>query len=117
MGAHRIDQRLERVRPGDRNCFAGPRGPGSQQWKQPQQVSHDRSSEKSRPITPSYESRTPLSATRAPRTRESIYAVHGMEILEYEPVIRLACFVAVLLAMALWETLAPRRRLGVRRTL
>lgn len=40
-----------------------------------------------------------------------------MEILEYEPVIRLGCFVAVLLAMALWETLAPRRPLAVRRTL
>jgi sterol desaturase/sphingolipid hydroxylase (fatty acid hydroxylase superfamily) len=40
-----------------------------------------------------------------------------MEILEYEPVIRLACFVFVLRAMAVWETLAPRRYLVVRRPL
>jgi sterol desaturase/sphingolipid hydroxylase (fatty acid hydroxylase superfamily) len=33
----------------------------------------------------------------------------------HEPVIRLACFAGVLLLMALWEVLAPRRRLTVAR--
>jgi sterol desaturase/sphingolipid hydroxylase (fatty acid hydroxylase superfamily) len=32
-----------------------------------------------------------------------------------EPVVRLGCFAGVLLLMALWESLAPRRRLTVRR--
>ena len=32
-----------------------------------------------------------------------------------EPVVRFGCFAGVLLAMALWEALAPRRRLTVRR--
>ena len=31
-------------------------------------------------------------------------------LLEHEPTIRLACFIGVLLAMAGWEVLAPRRR-------
>ena len=39
-----------------------------------------------------------------------------MEVLPYEPLIRLGCFAGVLLLMALWEFLAPRRRLTVRRT-
>jgi sterol desaturase/sphingolipid hydroxylase (fatty acid hydroxylase superfamily) len=33
----------------------------------------------------------------------------------HEPIIRLGCFAGVLLLMALWEDLAPRRRLTVRR--
>jgi sterol desaturase/sphingolipid hydroxylase (fatty acid hydroxylase superfamily) len=36
-------------------------------------------------------------------------------VLDYEPVIRLGCFGGVLLLMTLWEALAPRRRLTVRR--
>src|SRR5262249_28036681 len=39
----------------------------------------------------------------------------NMDILNHESVIRLTCFGGVLLAMALWELLAPRRRLRVRR--
>jgi sterol desaturase/sphingolipid hydroxylase (fatty acid hydroxylase superfamily) len=38
-----------------------------------------------------------------------------VDVLLYEPVIRLVCFGGVLLAMALWELLAPRRRLTVSR--
>ena len=34
-----------------------------------------------------------------------------------EPVIRLACFLGILMAMALWEVLAPRRPQAVRRPL
>jgi sterol desaturase/sphingolipid hydroxylase (fatty acid hydroxylase superfamily) len=37
--------------------------------------------------------------------------------LEHEPLIRLAAFLAVFVAMALWEVLAPRRALTVSRTL
>jgi len=33
-----------------------------------------------------------------------------VEVLRYEPLIRLGCFGGVLLAMALWELMAPRRR-------
>ena len=36
---------------------------------------------------------------------------------EYEPIIRLACFLGVLAAMALWETVAPRRSLSIGRPL
>jgi sterol desaturase/sphingolipid hydroxylase (fatty acid hydroxylase superfamily) len=36
-------------------------------------------------------------------------------VLEYEPVIRLGFFFAVLVAMAMWELRAPRRRLSVSR--
>jgi sterol desaturase/sphingolipid hydroxylase (fatty acid hydroxylase superfamily) len=32
--------------------------------------------------------------------------------MKYEPLIRLGCFFGVLVAMALWETVAPRRRLS-----
>jgi len=35
------------------------------------------------------------------------------ELLQHEPVIRLGFFLGVLAAMALWESLAPRRSLGV----
>jgi sterol desaturase/sphingolipid hydroxylase (fatty acid hydroxylase superfamily) len=35
--------------------------------------------------------------------------------IPYEPIIRLGCFVSILLLMALWEFLAPRRQLSVRR--
>ena len=38
-----------------------------------------------------------------------------MAVLSHEPVVRLGCFAGVLLLMALWEALAPRRRLTVRR--
>jgi sterol desaturase/sphingolipid hydroxylase (fatty acid hydroxylase superfamily) len=38
-----------------------------------------------------------------------------MSGIPHEPIIRLACFVSVLLLMALWEFLAPRRRVTVRR--
>ncbi len=38
-----------------------------------------------------------------------------MDEPRYEAAIRLGCFIAVLLAMALWEALAPRRQLSVRR--
>jgi sterol desaturase/sphingolipid hydroxylase (fatty acid hydroxylase superfamily) len=38
-----------------------------------------------------------------------------VDVLRYEAVIRLSCFGGVLLLMALWELLAPRRRLTVRR--
>lgn len=38
-----------------------------------------------------------------------------MDFLRYESLIRLGCFAGVLLLMALWEALAPRRRLTVRR--
>jgi sterol desaturase/sphingolipid hydroxylase (fatty acid hydroxylase superfamily) len=38
-----------------------------------------------------------------------------MDLLHYEAVIRLGCFGGVLLLMALWEVLAPRRRLTVSR--
>jgi sterol desaturase/sphingolipid hydroxylase (fatty acid hydroxylase superfamily) len=38
-----------------------------------------------------------------------------MNVLAYESVIRLSCFGGVLLLMALWEALAPRRRLTVAR--
>lgn len=38
-----------------------------------------------------------------------------MAVLSHEPVVRFACFAGVLLLMALWEALAPRRRLTVRR--
>jgi sterol desaturase/sphingolipid hydroxylase (fatty acid hydroxylase superfamily) len=38
-----------------------------------------------------------------------------METLSHEPLIRFACFAGVLLLMALWEALAPRRRLTVSR--
>jgi sterol desaturase/sphingolipid hydroxylase (fatty acid hydroxylase superfamily) len=34
-----------------------------------------------------------------------------MSVFPYEPVIRLGCFAGVLILMALWEILAPRRRL------
>src|SRR4051812_567703 len=40
-----------------------------------------------------------------------------VDVLRYEPVIRLACFAGVLFLMALWEVLAPRRPLTVRRPL
>jgi sterol desaturase/sphingolipid hydroxylase (fatty acid hydroxylase superfamily) len=40
-----------------------------------------------------------------------------VDVLHYESVIRLGCFGGVLLLMALWEALAPRRRLTVRRPL
>jgi sterol desaturase/sphingolipid hydroxylase (fatty acid hydroxylase superfamily) len=40
-----------------------------------------------------------------------------VDVLGYESVIRLGCFGGVLLLMALWEALAPRRRLTVRRPL
>jgi sterol desaturase/sphingolipid hydroxylase (fatty acid hydroxylase superfamily) len=40
-----------------------------------------------------------------------------MDLLTHESLIRLACFGGVLLLMALWEVLAPRRRLTVRRPL
>jgi sterol desaturase/sphingolipid hydroxylase (fatty acid hydroxylase superfamily) len=40
-----------------------------------------------------------------------------MSGIPHEPIIRLACFAGVLLLMALWEALAPRRRLTVRRPL
>jgi hypothetical protein len=33
-----------------------------------------------------------------------------MTILSHEPLVRLGCFGGVLLAMAVWEMLAPRRR-------
>ena len=38
-----------------------------------------------------------------------------MNCLNHEPAIRLGCFIGVLVVMALWEMLAPRRRLGVGR--
>lgn len=38
-----------------------------------------------------------------------------MSIISHEPLIRLGCFAGVLLLMALWEALAPRRRLTVGR--
>jgi sterol desaturase/sphingolipid hydroxylase (fatty acid hydroxylase superfamily) len=38
-----------------------------------------------------------------------------MAILSHEPVVRFGCFAGVLLLMALWEALAPRRRLTVAR--
>jgi sterol desaturase/sphingolipid hydroxylase (fatty acid hydroxylase superfamily) len=38
-----------------------------------------------------------------------------VQIVSHEPLLRLGCFVGVLLAMALWEVLAPRRRLNVDR--
>jgi sterol desaturase/sphingolipid hydroxylase (fatty acid hydroxylase superfamily) len=38
-----------------------------------------------------------------------------VEHLPYEPAIRLGCFAGVLLLMAIWEALAPRRRLAVPR--
>src|SRR5947199_8674321 len=40
-----------------------------------------------------------------------------MFVLEPEATIRLGCFAGVLLAMTLWEALAPRRRLRVRKPL
>jgi sterol desaturase/sphingolipid hydroxylase (fatty acid hydroxylase superfamily) len=40
-----------------------------------------------------------------------------MAMVTHEPAIRLGCFLGVLLLMALWEALAPRRRLTVRRPL
>jgi sterol desaturase/sphingolipid hydroxylase (fatty acid hydroxylase superfamily) len=40
-----------------------------------------------------------------------------MNLLTWEPAIRLGCFAGVLLLMALWEVLAPRRPLTVRRPL
>jgi sterol desaturase/sphingolipid hydroxylase (fatty acid hydroxylase superfamily) len=40
-----------------------------------------------------------------------------MDIFTHEPAIRLGCFLLVLLSMALWEALAPRRLLTVRRPL
>jgi sterol desaturase/sphingolipid hydroxylase (fatty acid hydroxylase superfamily) len=39
----------------------------------------------------------------------------AVEVLRFESVIRLGCFAGVLLLMALWEALAPRRRLAVAR--
>ncbi|MFO0843565.1 MAG: sterol desaturase family protein [Gemmataceae bacterium] len=38
-----------------------------------------------------------------------------MDLVGHEPIVRLGCFAAVLLAMMLWEALAPRRPLKVRR--
>jgi sterol desaturase/sphingolipid hydroxylase (fatty acid hydroxylase superfamily) len=38
-----------------------------------------------------------------------------MTVLSHEPVVRFACFAGVLLLMALWEALAPRRRPAVAR--
>ncbi len=38
------------------------------------------------------------------------------ELLHYEPIIRLACFVAILIIMMLWEWHQPRRPLGLPRT-
>jgi sterol desaturase/sphingolipid hydroxylase (fatty acid hydroxylase superfamily) len=38
-----------------------------------------------------------------------------MDLLRYEPAVRLVCFGGVLMAMMLWEALAPRRKLTVRR--
>src|SRR5262249_13010914 len=38
-----------------------------------------------------------------------------MSGVPHEPIVRLGCFAGVLLLMALWEALAPRRRLTVRR--
>jgi sterol desaturase/sphingolipid hydroxylase (fatty acid hydroxylase superfamily) len=38
-----------------------------------------------------------------------------MAVLSHEPVVRLGCFAGVLLLMALWEALAPRRLLSVAR--
>jgi sterol desaturase/sphingolipid hydroxylase (fatty acid hydroxylase superfamily) len=38
-----------------------------------------------------------------------------MGMLDHEPALRLGCFAGVLLAMVLWEKLAPRRRLAVGR--
>jgi sterol desaturase/sphingolipid hydroxylase (fatty acid hydroxylase superfamily) len=40
-----------------------------------------------------------------------------MDLLHHESLFRLGCFASVLLAMALWEALAPRRRLTVGRPL
>jgi hypothetical protein len=40
-----------------------------------------------------------------------------MDLLHYEPLIRLGCFAGVLLLMALWEVLAPRCRWTVGRPL
>jgi sterol desaturase/sphingolipid hydroxylase (fatty acid hydroxylase superfamily) len=40
-----------------------------------------------------------------------------MTAIDHEPIVRLACFVGVLLLMGLWEVLAPRRRLSVRKPL
>ena len=40
-----------------------------------------------------------------------------MSGVPHEPIIRLGCFAGVLLLMALWEFLAPRRRLTVGRPL
>src|SRR5262245_43779074 len=40
-----------------------------------------------------------------------------MEMLSHESSLRLTCFGAVLLVMALWELVAPRRRLVVGRAL
>src|SRR5262245_21586980 len=40
-----------------------------------------------------------------------------MNVISREPLVRLGCFAGVLLLMALWESLAPRRRLTVRRSL
>jgi sterol desaturase/sphingolipid hydroxylase (fatty acid hydroxylase superfamily) len=40
-----------------------------------------------------------------------------MDLLRYESLIRLGCFAGVLLLMALWEALAPRRRRSVSRPL
>jgi sterol desaturase/sphingolipid hydroxylase (fatty acid hydroxylase superfamily) len=40
-----------------------------------------------------------------------------MNVLDQESAIRLGCFAGVLLVMALWEAVAPRRRLRVRRPL
>jgi len=40
-----------------------------------------------------------------------------VDVLRYEPAIRLGCFAGVLLLMALWEVLAPRRRLTTARPL
>jgi sterol desaturase/sphingolipid hydroxylase (fatty acid hydroxylase superfamily) len=42
-------------------------------------------------------------------------ASRARAVLAHEPVIRLAAFVGVFAAMALWELLTPRRRLGIGR--
>jgi len=37
--------------------------------------------------------------------------------MEHEPIIRLACFLGVLVSMAMWEFVAPRRRLSINKVL
>lgn len=49
-------------------------------------------------------------SARAVRYRTASRNLDAMDIFPYEPIIRLACFAGILLLMAVWELLAPRRR-------